>query len=108
MASTIHSAKLTILTGVNSSVDSVSLHRMLVPWSGTATWSTFGAGVATDGWVWHTSEAGALDQRPQLSVVYSVPEPAGLAFAVAAVMAWWAAARTSRPSANTARTGRDP
>ena len=156
---TIHSAKLTILTGANSSVDSVSLHRMLIPWSGTSTWSTFGAGVATDGvqaaatgefqlipnvldanaifdvtgsllawqadpslnrgwllqdaagtdgWVWHTSEAGAVDQRPQLSVVYSVPEPAGLALAVAAVMAWWAAARTSRPSASTARTGRDP
>lgn len=156
---TIHSAKLTILTGGNSSADSVSLHRMLAPWSDAATWSTFGSGVdtdgleaasaaefqlipnvldanaifdvtrslqswqadptlnqgwllqnatGTDGWVWHTAEAATLNQRPQLSVVYSVPEPGGLPLAVAAVMTWWAAWRTARPSASTAKTCRDP
>jgi acid phosphatase len=156
---TIHSAKLTILTDSNSSADSVSLHRMLVPWSDTATWSTFGSGVdtdgleaaataefqlipnvldanaifdvtgsllswqadptlnhgwllqdatGTDGWVWHTAEAASLGQRPMLSVVYSVPEPVSLPLAVAAVMAWWAAWRTARPSANTVKTCRDP
>ncbi len=124
---TIESAKLTILTDGNSSIDAMALHRMLIDWDNAATWSTFGAGVATDGteaavasefqvmpnvlnanaifdvteslrlwqadptanhgwllndsagtdgWVWNTSDASSLGMRPQLSVVYSVPEPA--------------------------------
>jgi len=43
------SAKLALLTGGNTSADTVSLHRMLVGWSGSATWSGFGGGVAIDG-----------------------------------------------------------
>jgi hypothetical protein len=125
---TILSAKLTILTSSQTSEETLSIHRMLVPWTEDATWSTFGEGVATDntqatslgefqlntnsfdnksifdvteslrlwqadpnqnhgwlmdlsfgvgGWtVWLTSEAtSTINLRPQLSVVYSVPEP---------------------------------
>lgn len=123
---TILSAKLTLLTGSNVSADSMAVHRMLLGWSGTATWAGFGGGVATDGiqaaavgefqlipnvgagnaifdvteslrlwqtdpsanhgwllrdaggtdgWIWNTSDATTLDMRPQLSVVYAVPEP---------------------------------
>jgi len=46
---TILSAKVTVLTGSNSSVNTTALHRMLVGWSGSDTWSSFGGGVATDG-----------------------------------------------------------
>jgi len=123
---TIQSAKLSLLTDSSTSIDTVAVHRMLASWSGSATWSSFGAGVATDGvqaavesefqlspsvanaeaifdvteslrlwqadpsgnqgwllqttggasgWGWATSEAAAVDMRPQLSVVYAVPEP---------------------------------
>jgi len=144
----ILSAKLSVLTNSESSGDQLSLHRMLVPWTGDATWSTFGAGVATDGvqaaatgefqldtnafdadsffdvteslrlwqadparnqgwlltradagggWtVWQTSQAGQLDMRPQLSVVYAVPEPTVWTLAASACIAL--IVRGNRPS----------
>ena len=134
---TILSAKLSVLTETATGSDTVSLHRMLVGWSGSSTWSSFGAGVATDGvqaevasefeltpnavandaifdvtasirlwqadptanhgwllrgagvedWVWFTSEPSDLELRPQLSVVYAVPEPAGWTLAASLCIA---------------------
>ena len=135
----ILSAKLTIFTSSQTAGETLMINRMLVPWTGDATWGTFGAGVATDdsqaaalaefqvetngfdadaildvteslrlwqanpernqgwlmrladeagGWtVWPTSELAALDLRPQLSVVYAVPEPTAWTLTASACIA---------------------
>ncbi|MFM7207772.1 MAG: alkaline phosphatase family protein [Planctomycetaceae bacterium] len=122
---TIVSAKLSMLTEMSTAADSVAVHRMLIGWSGSSTWSSLGAGVSTDDveavaaaefhvvpnaadstaifdvtaslrawqadpatnhgwllensgvedWVWFSSEVWTSDMRPELSVVYAVPEP---------------------------------
>lgn len=134
---TILSAKLSILTETATGSDRIALHRMLVGWSGSSTWSSFGSGVATDGvqaevasefeltpnaaatdaifdvtgsirlwqadpaanhgwllrgsgvedWVWFTSEPSDIELRPQLSVVYAVPEPTGWTLVASACIA---------------------
>jgi phosphatidylinositol-3-phosphatase len=138
VGATILSAKLSLVTESNTSIDPVALHRMLVGWSGSSTWSGFGAGVSTDGvqaaavsefqlspdvasadaifdvteslrlwqadparnqgwllrntggsdgWGWATSETATQDMRPQLSVVYAVPEPTVCTLAASACIA---------------------
>jgi len=48
-------------------------------------WLLRGAGV--EDWVWFTSEPSDLELRPQLSVVYAVPEPAGWTLAASLCIA---------------------
>ncbi len=53
LGATILSAKLTLLTGDNSvnndtTVDTVSLHRMLKDWGDSSTWNSLNGGVSTD------------------------------------------------------------
>jgi len=47
VGSTINSASITLTLG-STSPGTLTLHRMLVPWSDSATWNSFGSGVATD------------------------------------------------------------
>ncbi len=71
----ITSAKLLLSSSSDSSIAPINLHRMLVPWSGTSTWNTLGAGVRTDGIKAVTiPEFSAVPSYPSTVVSFDVTE----------------------------------
>jgi hypothetical protein len=79
--STILSATLTVHI-TNGSLDGARLHRMVVPWPETATWTSFVAGVQTDG----TEAETAYDA----SGAHNTPLPAFYDLDVTSSVAAWA------------------
>ncbi len=80
-SATIVSAKLALVNDFNdTSVSTMNLHRMLLPWTESSTWTSFTGGVSTDG-----VEALAA---PEFTAVPSYPSTATTFDVTASALAW--------------------